>query len=343
MSGVHLSTAFRLIAVRLVDEEKMSYERVAHVLRCHKSTISRLTHRFRTTGEIEEVHSGGRPRLYDATQMQQLEQLIEQLIEQHRNRTAMGLQHILPSSTPHVSDRTLRRYRRELDFTARHQHLTSRRSGRYDRQRWLWAWEHRRDPASKWLHSDECTVRMQQTGDIVRVKRGQPTPPMEVTTLRCHVNVWGVVWDHGSIFVQFDGHLPSDAFIELLKAHLLPEKENLAGRVLLIDQHPAHRSKSAKAWLTPQGFNHVMLPTHSPQFNGIEECWSWMKRYVRHLTPKTEAELMLAVREAGELLPSEVINAHLDHAQSSIRTYAFREEGEGTTYNNRCSSTPGDC
>jgi transposase len=151
---------------------------------------------------------------------------------------------------------------------------------------------------------------------------------MEVTTLRCHVNVWGVVWDHGSIFVQFDGHLSSDAFIELLKAHLLPEKENLAGRVLLIDQHPAHRSKSAKAWLTAQGFNHVMLPTHSPQFNAIEECWSWMKRYVRKLRPTTESELRLFIQEAGEVLPLEVIQAHLEHAQSNIRVCAYKEEGE---------------
>ena len=169
---------------------------------------------------------------------------------------------------------------------------------------------------------------MQQTGDIIWVKRGQPTPPFEVQTLRCHVNVWGAVWDEGSLFVQFSGHLSADSFVELLKEHLLPERENLTGRVLLIDQHPAHRSKTVRAWLSEQGFNHIMLPTHSPQLNCIEECWSWMKRYVRRMRPKDEVELICAVQEAGDVLPSEVINANLDHAQSSIRTYAYREEGE---------------
>ena len=158
---------------------------------------------------------------------------------------------------------------------------------------------------------------------------GEPTPPLEVATLRCHVNVWGVVWDEGSIFVPFSGHLNSQSFITLLSEHLIPEKENLVGRLLLLDQHPAHKSKAVLDWLAAQGCCHVILPTHSPQFNAIEECWAWMKRYVRHLAPTDEKKLRLAIQEAGELLPSEVIQAHLDHAQSSIRTYAFREGGKG--------------
>ena len=167
---------------------------------------------------------------------------------------------------------------------------------------------------------------MQETGDIVWVKRGEPTPALEVRTLRCHVNVWGMVWDEGSVFAQFDGHLNTDLLLELLEEHLLPLKGDLAGRVLLIDQHPVHRTKSVQSWLIEQGFQFILLPTHSPRFNGIEECWSWMKRYVRRLSPKDEAELNLTIQEAGELLPPHVITAHLAHAQRSIRECAYREE-----------------
>ena len=324
MSGQHLSTDERRIAVRMVTEERLPYELVARVLRCHKSTLSRLVARYRRTGQVEEVHSGGPAPLFDSSHMQQL----HQLIEQRPSLTAEGLRRNLPPSVPRVSERSLRGYRRELLFTPRHQHLTSRQSGSYERKRRQWAWDHRRSLAAKWLHSDECTVRMQQTGDIVWVKRGEPTPALEVSKLRCHVNVWGVVWDSGSIFVHYDGHLNSDAFIQLLEEHLLPEKENLAGRPPLLDQHPAHRSKAAQAWLAAQGYNHVMLPTHSPQFNAIEECWAWMKRCVRRLAPTDEHKLRLAIQEAGELMPKEVIQAHLDHAQSSIRTYAYTEGAE---------------
>jgi transposase len=213
-------------------------------------------------------------------------------------------------------------------MTPRHQPLPSRQTGPYAAARMEWAWERRRDSVSEWLHSDECTVRMQQKGDIIWVKRGEPTPALEVQTLRCHVNVWGVVWDMGSVFVHFGGHLNTHSFIELLEEHLSPLKENLAGRTLLIDQHPVHRTKTVKDWLTQQRFNHVMLPPHSPRFNAIEECWSWMKRYVRHLRPRDETELKLAIQEAGELLPSEVINAHLRHAQQCIRDCAYGEGGE---------------
>ncbi len=169
---------------------------------------------------------------------------------------------------------------------------------------------------------------MQETGDIVWVKRGEPTPAFEVNQLRCHVNVWGVVWNEGSIFVQFEGHLNADSFTELLKEHLLPHKENLAGRTHLIDQHSLHRSKAVKQWLDEQGFNCAWLPTHSPQFNAIEECWSWMERYVRKMRPKDEIQLQMAIQEAGEVLPREVIEAHLEHAQGTIRAYAYGEDAE---------------
>ena len=79
-------------------------------------------------------------------------------------------------------------------------------------------------------------------------------------------------------------------------------KENLAGRTLLIDQHPVHRTKAAKAWLASHGFTVLSLSTHSPRFNAIEECWSWQERWVRKVNPRDEMELRCAVQEAGELL-----------------------------------------
>jgi transposase/predicted transcriptional regulator len=324
MAYRHLTTEERHIAARLVLDMKMTEEFAAQALACSQPTISRIITRLLNTGELDEVRPPGRQPLYDITHMENL----EHTIEQNRNSTAAGLQHLVPPSAPPVSDTTLQRYRRQLDMTPRRQSLTSRQTGPYEAQRRGWAWEHRRDPAFYWVHTDECTVRMQQTGDIVWVKRGQPTPRWEVETLRCHVNVWGAVWDEGRVFAQFGGHLNTDLFITLLNTHLLPKKENLVGRTLLIDLHPVHRTKTVKDWLSQHGFNYIFLPPHSPQFNAIEGCWGWMKRYVRKLRPTTEAELTLAMQEAGEVLPLDVIQAHLEHAQGSIRDWAWEEEGE---------------
>ena len=105
-------------------------------------------------------------------------------------------------------------------------------------------------------------------------------------------------------------------------------KENLAGRTLLIDQHPVHRTKVIKDWLSSHGLSDLFLLTRSPRINGIQKCWSWMKRYVRKLSPRTEEVLRLAIQEASELLPQGIINAHLGHAQQSIRDYAYGEDAE---------------
>jgi hypothetical protein len=171
-------------------------------------------------------------------------------------------------------------------MTPRRGRITAQ-SGHGDTKRWQWAWEQRRAPAFEWPHSDESTVSVQETGDIVWGKRGGPTPAFEVTTLRCHVNIWGLVWNEGSIYIRTlrrqSRH--TDSSIELLEEHLLPpERESLGGCTLLIDQHVI--GVRAQTWLIEPGWNFVMLPPHSPRFNGIEECWSRMKRYVCQLQPK---------------------------------------------------------
>ena len=46
------------------------------------------------------------------------------------------------------------------------------------------------------------------------------------TWSRCEpaaANVWGAVWDEGKVFVQFEGHLDSPAFIAILEDYLIPE------------------------------------------------------------------------------------------------------------------------
>ena len=122
---------------------------------------------------------------------------------------------------------------------------------------------------------------MRDSGELVRAPIGTPVPQLEVDVLRCHVCMWGVVWDGGAVFAQYDGHLTAASYIDLLDEHVLPHKDNLRHRVFLLDRHAAHTAKVTQRWLARNDLAHEVLPTHSPQFNAIEGCWAWIKQRAR--------------------------------------------------------------
>ena len=253
--------------------------------------------------------------------MQQLRQLLSTTPE----LTVLSLQREMGPSAPPISERTLRRYRAELNLTRRHRSVTTAPNAKHDMLRHAWAWEHRRAPVCQWVHTDETTMCVMDTGDFVWIPRGQPTPRLPVEKIRFSVNVWGAVWDDGKVFVQFIGHMDSPAFIIILEDYLIPHKENITGRRVLLDRLPAHRTAKVRRCLDEHSIPYVFLPPHSPQFNAIEECWSWIKRWVRGCAPNSPEQLREYMDAACDALPQCVIRANLAHAQNNVRACAYSD------------------
>ena len=171
------------------------------------------------------------------------------------------------------------------------------------------------------MHSDESTLCMRDSGELVWAPIGTPVPQLVVDVLRCHVCMWGVVWDGGAVFAQYDGHLTAASYIDLLDEHVLPHKDNLRHRVFLLDRHSAHTAKVTQRWLA-RDLAHEVLPTHSPQFNAIEGCWAWIKQRARQDAPDSLATLQTDCAAACSAVPQSVIDGHLRNAQRNLRRYA---------------------
>ena len=321
-SSHRLSEDMRRLVVELVEGCGFTRAEAARVLGVSHHTITNTLDHFARTGDVKTSHGGGAQHIYNGEQMEQL----RELIHRQPGLTSAALVRKKGSCAPPITDRTIRRYRHELDLTRRHQRITAAPQLDHVQQREAWAWEHRRDPVCRWLHSDESTLCVTDTGDYVWIKRGEPTPRLPVLCVRFNVNVWGVVWDDGRIFVRFTGHLTSAAFIALLEEHLLPLKENISNRPFLLDLHPVHNTNKVREWFTQHNLPYIFLPPQSPQFNAIEECWSWIKRWVRGCAPKSPAALREDMDAACDALPQSVINAYLLHTQNHVRSLAYKDE-----------------
>ena len=110
---------------------------------------------------------------------------------------------------------------------------------------------------------------MRDTGEVVWAPKGQSTPGIEVETLRCFINLFGMVWEGGRIFVTYRGHLTAATFIDLLEELVIPAKENMGHRTFLMDRAPAHHAKATRKWLTERRAR-PGLPVSTPSLPPIE-------------------------------------------------------------------------
>jgi hypothetical protein len=162
---------------------------------------------------------------------------------------------IAVSSTGHVEERassSLTQRRRAMLGTPGHDGIATTRS----------------NLGCSWMPAASCFV----IRDLVWVKRGQLTPHHHIQHLSVAVHVWGVIWDTGSIFAQYQGHLNSRKMYNLLMDHLASHAPGLIGRTLLADGARYQWTAEVKEWYESACIAALKLPPHSPQFNAIERA-----------------------------------------------------------------------
>jgi transposase len=310
----HLSPRQREEIVRRAATGEESMHHIAADMHVAPSTVSRTVERYLTTGELVEHPRGGHTAAYDDDDFYHL----ECLIDQHRSASASMLHALMPPSSPPVSIHTIDMYRLVLGYTRRRPQIWHIDTERTARLRAEWVAEHRDADHTKWVYMDESTLCLRDTGEWVWVKRGEETPAHEIRHLRCHVNVWGAVWDEGAVFSFYTGHLKSADYIQLLDTHLTPYTRQLHRRTLLHNGASYHKSAEAKQWFADQHLDILLMPPHSPQFNAIEGVWGWLKRKVRESSPFDHEALQTAMREAWESLPQHAVQGFIRHAHDAI-------------------------
>jgi transposase len=102
--------------------------------------------------------------------------------------------------------------------------------------------------------------------------------------------------------------LTFDAFIaQKLVPQLWP------GAVVIMDNARIHKSEELEALITAAGARLIYLPTYSPDFSPIENCWSKMKNILRRIGARTYPDLLAALIQAFAEVTTDNLFAWFSH------------------------------
>ena len=310
----HLSARTREDIIHMVEHEHASQSAAARRFGVTHQAVSKILKHYHQTGDTIEQHSGGAQREYSENDMQ----ILSTLLDEYDTATSQVILELMPAGTPQVTDRTIRRYRRELGFTPRktRPHVIDTAAQIAARQ--AWARQHRAVDPNRYVFMDESTMVLRHTGGLVWVRRGRTTPSHEITDLKAAVHEWGAIWNQGAVFAQHRGRLNANAYEKILDDNIGRFKRQMGPRLILHDRATFHRTKNVTKWFEDHHLTAELLPAHTPHFNAIEYAWSWIKRCVRAQKPQTAADLEAAMEEACQSLPEATRLAFINHAWHNI-------------------------
>ena len=164
-------------------------------------------------------------------------------------------------------------------------------------QRHAWAaWQARLDPA-RLVFLDETAATTKLARRCGRAPRGQrcraaiPHGHWKTTTLVCGVRLWGLTAP-----MLLDGPLDGATFSAYVQALLVPTLR--VGDLVVLDNLPAHKVRTARAAIEQAGARLVFLPPYSPDFNPIEQAFAKLKALLRKAAARTVAALETAIATA---------------------------------------------
>jgi transposase len=165
---------------------------------------------------------------------------------------------------------------------------------------------------------DEMGIRSDDQIGRTYGKRGQ-TPVIEITGNRFRTNMISSISNRGKLrFMVFGARFTTDVFLEFLK-RLIKDATNKT--ILILDGHPVHKSKRAKAWFSENStkIELFLLPAYSPELNPDEYLNQDIKQNTRKQRPQNQKEMETNLRsflKSKQKSPSKIKKYFLQGCQS---------------------------
>lgn len=276
----------------MADEGK-SYQEIGDKLHIHRSTVSRIHHKYRKSRNFYHVASkSGRPPKLGPRDVRRAARHLA-------NSTSHDVTDLQRKYFPNISTVTLGRHLKKIGLKAYVRRKRPYISPINRQKRREWAEAHKTWTTSDWkkvIFTDESKFNIFGSDGRQWCWRrpGQEFDDRFVQKTVKHgggkVMVWGCMTRAGlGRLVRVKGMVNRYVYVDILKSGFLgtlSDHNILHGTYIFQqDNDSKHTSKFAKAWMQDNGLNVLPWPPQSPDMNPIEHVWNEVERRIRKRSP----------------------------------------------------------
>jgi transposase len=323
--AAHLTHQEKMECIRKHFHERKQPRTIARELGCSERTVERVVEQFIAEGEVARKKGSGRPSVVT----DEVKVAIERGIQRKRKATSAELAKVVASDTGRrVSERTIRRTRRQLRYHPVHVSVKPSLSAVHIQDRLDWCRAHLHDNVRDFVFMDEMGVCIDHHRRVSWIKPGEARPVEEESPFKARLNVWGCIWWNG----KSELHITRDSFhsakyLEVLEQCLTPELPFGRKRVIQ-DGVTWHWTEAVVTWFENHRVRLVTdFPAKSPDLNVIEYVWGWMKYRTAAAEPHDAHSLEAAIEEAWEDLEQSTIRHYIEHMTTVMREIIEAEGG----------------
>lgn len=313
-----LSDADRWRIVLYHNDLHWSNKKIATFVQCNEHTVHEVLERHHEGLGIGERAGRGRKRKISKTEGKQMAKDAE------KGRFVKHIQReFKKSANKEVSYDTVRR-------TLARQDMEYKRFKKVDlltedniKQRLKYATKMKEFSYKPVLFTDEKLFPLTFVPQGAWVKRGSPSPQKAVAKYPLKINVWGGVGYYFKTKLYFfDGTMNAELYQDALKECLFEDQLIFAADCpqrlkekwyFLQDGAKVHKTKDSMALVKELvGSKIIDHPAMSPDFNVIEDVWSYLVRQLEHCTATNIPDYVDAIRREWDEMDWSVIRKSVD-------------------------------
>lgn len=168
------------------------------------------------------------------------------------------------------------------------------------------------------VHIDEMGCASNLNLDYGRSRQGERLYDASPTAPGVRINTAAALTETGVEAVwTYTGSLTAELFVCYLQVYIL--KLLAGGKVLIMDNHPAHCAKVVTEFLDEHKVAYAYLPRYSPELNPIEEAFSKIKHTVRKVKPRFPDDIVRTIKAAVKTVTQDDIIGYVNHAEEFLQ------------------------